>query len=158
MTIYAGNWWNQSPEPVIGNPAMRGFLPNGANPKVPDFIVLDTREAMKNFRSIFNQISDRDMNEVCTQVFEVFQTGNFGQSKNWWLAFGMLVGGDDLREEDRKEVQRAFETLASELYTVLTSYDFSEVMRNDFNTFNYGFHSLRNNSVVLKHLSPLERY
>jgi hypothetical protein len=134
-------------------------------PLVPEYIVLDTRECVSCFRAV-GILDDSDVHELLTQVFDEFLywlSDSKTQQPGTMVVYAHRPNFTLLRH---RGLQVSYTTLTSLGQIVQASYlklyesiadmvaqQLFEVIELDSNKFNYVFHSLRANCVVIKHLS-----
>lgn len=120
----------------------------------PRYLILPSRDLVLNFRTKVN-ISQKDMEEVITQIFDSFMAGGIHQLQRLSPVYGMLVSKYETEAEIFSE---AFQELHHGLRVCLCSLGLNGIIQEDHGEFNFAFHALRGNDIVAIHLSSTPEY
>lgn len=137
-------------------------------PNVPEYIVLDTSDIVNEFK-LPRLLSDRDVTELLTQVFDelMWVIGSDGKPNSGSPLYskrpnfdllvqqGLRVSTLELTEKGRA-VQMAYIRLYDKVEALIAEH-LTTLVSQDHGSFNYRFARLHHGQMILKHLNPLER-
>lgn len=118
----------------------------------PSFIVLPSRDLVTQFRNQV-KISERNLCELITQIFDRFMDVGIHEHVRLSPVLSMLISDPDLAANSEEALKKAFEELCHGLRACLCSLGLKGIMQVDHGEFNYAFHSLRANDIVVTYLS-----
>jgi hypothetical protein len=121
---------------------------------IPKLIVINSRDAVVEFTSTIC-LPKRDLEELIHQCFDKFMDSGFIDKNTINPILSLLICNSKPVHWTKEKITRSFQKLCSDLRELLIHMNFDALIAKDNGTFNYTFHSLRDNCIVLIHRKPL---
>lgn len=122
----------------------------GQNKTLPNFIVVDTRQSVLEFTQTIC-LPIEDLKELILQIFDNLIESNLRAFEPVTPILSMLICKGKPVHWTNAKITKAFNLLCMNIRQTLIDMNFNELISKDNGVFNYTFHDLRDNTIVLIH-------